>query len=66
MSQTKKQFIVIGGELEFVDQDHYRDPSKVVFYGAFDDRNKARDKWKEMSMFNVDNAHFRVKIVDIC
>lgn len=58
-------YAVISGELQYIHEQHYRDPSKVTFHGFFADRAEAVVLWKSLSMANVDNAHYRARIVKV-
>lgn len=63
--EEKHCWQVVSGELEYIHQNHYRDLSKVVSHGFFDVRDEATAKWKELSMANVDNAHYRARVIKV-
>lgn len=58
-------YTVISGELQYIHEQHYRDPTKVEFHGFFANREEAAQVWKSLSMANVDNAHYRARIVKV-
>lgn len=58
-------YIVIGGELENISEEHYKDPSQIKFVGFFDSHQAASKEWKAHSQKDVDNAHMRYRIIKI-
>lgn len=65
LDDEKHAYLVVGGELEYMHQQHFRDLSKVVIYGPFDSRENAYVSWREHSLKNVDNALMRFRIVKV-
>lgn len=61
------QFIVIGGEVEAVDEKchRFRDVSKLDYVGGFATYQAAKDAWKGKAQLTVDNAHMRYFIVPV-
>ncbi len=55
--------IVIGGELQSVDGQEFRDLSKVEFVGAFPNYAEAHTAWKGRALATVDNALMRFFII---
>lgn len=64
-SEPKRQLLhlVIGGELEDLDQVEFRDLSKLDFVGAFPNYAEAREAWKSAAQRSVDNAHMRYFVI---
>lgn len=58
-------YIVIGGELEDISKEYYKDPSRVKFVGFFDCHQDAAKEWKAQSQKDVDNALMRHRIIKI-
>lgn len=56
-------YIIIGGELEFVHMNHFRDLSQVKSYGPYPTRDEAVAEWRRLSMSTVDNAHMKYMIM---
>jgi myo-inositol-1(or 4)-monophosphatase len=57
--------IVLGGELKALEgHPHFRDPSTVVFVGAYPNYDEAYAAWKAKAQATVDNAHARFFIID--
>lgn len=56
---------VISGELLRVNEEPYRDLSALKSHGFFDDHDEAHKVWLSVSMQNVDNAHYRARIISI-
>lgn len=63
--QDRNLYIVVGGELEFIHQQHYRDPEKVEVFGVYEDKEEAMKVWRGISQKNVDNAHYRVRVAKV-
>ena len=61
----KHLYAVVSGELQYIHEQHYRDLDNVQFHGFFETREDAHACWKGLSMSNVDNAHYRARIVKI-
>lgn len=57
--------LVIGGELEDLDEVVFRDLSAVDVVGVYPDYKSAYDVWKRKAQQSVDNAHMRYFIVHV-
>jgi hypothetical protein len=64
-NEPKRQLLhlVIGGELESLDDVHFRDLDKIDFVGAFPNYSEAREAWKGAAQRSVDNAHMRYFVI---
>ena len=68
MNNTLNQndlFIVIGGELNSLDELTFKEPSKIEFLGFYKTYEEAKCVWKHHSQFNVDQALKRYLIINI-
>jgi hypothetical protein len=61
----KKQLlhIVVGGEVQNLEDVEFRDLKAMDFVGAFPNYAMARDAWKSASQRTVDNAHMRYFVI---
>jgi hypothetical protein len=57
--------LVIGGELEDLDEVVFRDLNAVDIVGVYPDYKSAYDVWKRKAQETVDNAHVRYFIVHV-
>lgn len=55
--------LVIGGELENVEQIRFRDLSSLDFVGAYPNYADAKEAWKSAAQRSVDNAHMRYFVI---
>lgn len=55
--------IVIGGELEDVRKNRFRDLAALDFVGAYPNYAEAYKAWKSAAQRTVDNAHMRYFII---
>jgi hypothetical protein len=63
--QERHCYVVIGGELQYVHQEHFRDLDKVRVVGFFGTRDEASAAWLAASQKDVDNAHMRYRIIKV-
>ena len=57
--------LVIGGELEDLDDVTFKDLSKVEIVGLFPSYKAAYDVWKQKAQLTVDNAEMRYFVVHL-
>ena len=57
--------LVLGGELEQLDQTTFRDLSKLDIVGVYPNYATAYTAWKAKAQHSVDNAHMRYFIVHL-
>ena len=57
--------LVIGGELENLDEVTFRDLDKVDLVGIYPNYKSAHDAWRRKAQETVDNAQMRYFIVHI-
>jgi hypothetical protein len=57
--------LVIGGELENLEDVKFRDLSKIDFVGVFPNYAAAEKAWRAKAQATVDNAHMRYFIVHL-
>lgn len=57
--------LVIGGELDNLDEVTFRDLDKVDLVGVYPNYKAAHDVWRRKAQETVDNAHMRYFIVHI-
>ena len=67
MSEDNKQLLhlVIGGELEDLDDVTFRDLSEVDIVGVYPSYDEAAKVWKQKAQMTVDNAHMRYFVVHL-
>ena len=67
MSDDNKQLLhlVIGGELEDLDQITFRDLDEVDIVGVYPNYEAAAAVWKQKAQMTVDNAHMRYFVVHL-
>lgn len=58
-------YIVIGGELETVNELKFRNPGQIEFVGLYVTEKEAYNAWKARAQSTVDNAHMRFIIVPV-
>ena len=65
--QPDKQLLhlVIGGELEDLDDVTFKDLSKVEIVGLYPNYKAAYDVWKQKAQSTVDNAEMRYFVVHL-
>ncbi|MCZ4271417.1 DUF4170 domain-containing protein [Maritalea porphyrae] len=65
MSEDKKQLLhlVIGGELEDLDDITFRNLDEVDIVGIYPNYETAAAAWKQKAQMTVDNAHMRYFVV---
>ncbi|NOZ31926.1 MAG: DUF4170 domain-containing protein [Alphaproteobacteria bacterium] len=64
-SETQLLHLVIGGELEDLDEVTFRDLGKVDIVGVYPNYAAAYDVWKRKAQGSVDNAHMRYFVVHL-
>ncbi len=57
--------LVIGGELEDLDDTTFKDLSKVEIVGLYPNYKAAYDAWKQKAQQTVDNAEIRYFVVHL-
>lgn len=57
--------LVFGGELTSLDNNEFRDLSKIHFVGLYPNFAKAKEAWKAAAQSTVDNAHMRYYVVHL-
>ena len=63
---TKQLFhLVFGGELTHLDEQDFKDVSKLDIVGIFPNYTEAHKAWKAAAQRTVDNAHMRYFIVHL-
>lgn len=62
---ARKQLLhlVIGGELDDVEDITFRDLGNLHFVGAYPNYAEARDAWRGAAQASVDNAHMRYFVI---
>ncbi len=63
--QTQLLHLVIGGELEDLDDTTFKDLSKVEIVGLYPNYKAAYDAWKQKAQQTVDNAEIRYFVVHL-
>ena len=63
MPERKLLHLVIGGELEDLEQNQFRDLSKIDFVGAYPNYGEALTAWRAKAQSTVDNALMRYFII---
>ena len=63
MTDRKLLHLVIGGELEDLEHNQFRDLGKIDFVGAFPNYEEALKAWRQKSQSTVDNALMRYFII---
>ena len=63
MSDEQLLHLVIGGELENVNDVTFRDLTKIDLVGAYPNYREARQAWLAKAQATVDNAHMRYFII---
>lgn len=61
--QRQLLHLVIGGELNALDQPEFKDLRAVDFVGAYPNYRAAYDAWKAAAQRTVDNARMRYFII---
>lgn len=66
-SEESKQLLhlVLGGELEELDDVEFRDLDALDIVGIYPNYEKAYDAWRAKAQATVDNAHMRYFIVHL-
>lgn len=66
-TEPQKQLLhlVIGGELEDLDDVTFKDLSQVDIVGVYPNYQAAYDVWKSKAQQTVDNAHVRYFVVHL-
>ena len=66
-TEPQKQLLhlVIGGELEDLDDITFKDLSQVDIVGVYPNYKAAYDVWKSKAQQTVDNAHVRYFVVHL-
>lgn len=66
-TEPQKQLLhlVIGGELEDLDDVTFKDLSQVDIVGVYPNYKAAYDVWKSKAQQTVDNAHVRYFVVHL-
>ena len=66
-TEPQKQLLhlVIGGELEDLDDIAFKDLSQVDIVGVYPNYKAAYDVWKSKAQQTVDNAHVRYFVVHL-
>jgi hypothetical protein len=66
-NNNKKQLLhlVFGGELETLDENTFKDLSKLDIVGIFPDYASAATAWKAKAQQTVDNAQMRYFVVHL-
>lgn len=64
-SQKQLLHLVIGGELDDLDNVHFKDLSEVDIVGVYPNYKAAYDVWKQKAQQTVDNAHVRYFVVHL-
>lgn len=57
--------LVLGGELENLQETTFRDPSQIDLVGVFPNYAQAEKAWRAKAQATVDNAHMRYFIVHL-
>lgn len=57
--------LVLGGELENLQEAKFRDPSQIDLVGVFPNYAQAEKAWRAKAQATVDNAHMRYFIVHL-
>ena len=55
--------LVIGGEVQDLQDVEFRDLKAMDFVGAYPNYAEARDAWKNAAQRSVDNAHMRYFVI---
>jgi hypothetical protein len=63
--QKQLLHLVIGGELEDLDDTTFKDLSKVEIVGLYPNYKAAYDAWKQKAQLTVDNAEIRYFVVHL-
>ena len=63
--QKQLLHLVIGGELEDIDEVTFKDLSKVDIVGVYPNYKAAYDVWKQKAQQTVDNAEMRYFVVHL-
>lgn len=63
MSDKQLLHLVIGGELENIEETRFKDLSKVDLVGAFPNYQEAKAAWRAKAQETVDNALMRYFII---
>ncbi len=64
-SQKQLLHLVIGGELDDLDNVHFKDLNEVDIVGVYPNYKAAYDVWKQKAQQTVDNAHVRYFVVHL-
>jgi hypothetical protein len=66
-TEPKKQLLhlVLGGELENIEDVQFKDLSKVEIVGLYPNYKAAYDAWKQKAQQTVDNAEMRYFVVHL-
>jgi hypothetical protein len=57
--------LVFGGELDSLDELHFRDLEALDIVGIYPNYASAYNAWKEKAQMTVDNAHMRYFVVHL-
>jgi hypothetical protein len=63
--KTQLLHLVLGGELENIDDVVFKDLSKVEIVGLYPSYKAAYDAWKQKAQQTVDNAEMRYFVVHL-
>lgn len=63
MSDKQLLHLVIGGELESLDSNSFRDLSKIDLVGAYASHAEAVAAWRQKAQATVDNALMRYYVI---
>lgn len=63
MSDKQLLHLVIGGELENIEETRFKDLSKVDLVGAYPNYQEAKAAWRAKAQETVDNALMRYFII---
>lgn len=65
MSDKQLLHLVLGGELENLEEVKFRDLNNVDMVGVFGSYKEAEKAWRAKAQATVDNAHMRYFIVHL-
>ena len=64
MPEKQLLHLVIGGELEDLEHNQFRDLSKIDLVGAYASHGEAVAAWRRKAQETVDNAHMRYFVIN--
>ena len=65
MAEKQLLHLVVGGELDNLEEVHFRDLSQLDMVGVFPNYKEAEKAWRSKAQQTVDNAHMRYFIVHL-